>query len=61
MTKKEIINKIEDDNTWESAKHRYAERLIGEYDSKEVRDYLWNIFRNTQDYFYCKLLKDNLR
>ena len=59
MTKKDIINKIEDDNIWESAKHRYAEKLLKEYDTQDVRTYLWNKFRNTQDYFYCKLLKDN--
>lgn len=59
MTKKDIINKIEDTSTWDSAKHRYAEKLLNEYDNKEVRDYLWNKFRNTKDYFYCKLLKDS--
>jgi len=59
MTKNEIIKKIEDNRTWNSAKHRYAEKLIGEYDTKEVRDYLWNKFRNTQDYFYCSILKNN--
>lgn len=59
MTKNEIIKKIEDNRTWNSAKHRYAEKLLGEYDTKEVRDYLWNKFRNTQDYFYCSILKNN--
>lgn len=59
MTKQEIIKKIEDIGTWDSAKHRYAEMLLREYDGGDVRDYLWNKFRNTQDYFYCKLLKDN--
>lgn len=59
MTKKEIINKIEDSRTWDTAKHRYAEKLLNEYNGGDVRDYLWNKFRNTQDYFYCKLLKDN--
>jgi len=59
MTKKEIINKIEDNRTWDSAKHRYAEKLLGEFNTKEVRDYLWNKFRNTKDYFYCSILKNN--
>ena len=59
MTQKEIINKIEDPRTWDTAKHRYAEKLIKEYDTQDVRTYLWNKFRNTQDYFYCKLIKDN--
>jgi len=59
MTKKEIINKIEDNRTWDSAKHKYAEKLLSEYDTKEVRDYLWNKFRSTKDYFYCSILKNN--
>ena len=59
MTKKDIINKIEDYRTWDSAKHRYAEKLLNEFDCEDVRTYLWNKFRNTQDYFYCSLLKNN--
>ena len=59
MTKNEIIKKIEDNRTWNSAKHRYAEKLLGEYDTKEVRDYLWKKFRETKDYFYCSILKNN--
>jgi hypothetical protein len=59
MTKKEIINKIEDSRTWDAAKHRYAEKLLSEYDTQEVRTFLWNMFRNTKDYFYCSLLKNN--
>jgi len=58
MTKKEIINKIEDTRTWDTAKHRYAEKLLSEHGNQEVRDYLWNMFKTTNDYFYCKLLKD---
>lgn len=61
MTKQEIINKIESPISWVSAKHRFAEKLINDHNTKEVRDYLWKMFCNTQDYFYCKLLKDNLQ
>lgn len=59
MTQKEIINKIEDSRTWDTAKHRYAEKLLKEYDTQDVRTYLWNKFRNTNDYFYCSILKNN--
>jgi len=59
MTKKDIINKIEDTRTWDTAKHRYAEKLLNEYNTQDVRDYLWNKFRNTNDYFYCSILKNN--
>ena len=59
MTKKDIINKIEDSRTWDSAKHRYAEKLLNEFDSQEVRTYLMNKFRKTNDYFYMSLLKNN--
>lgn len=59
MNQKKLIDKIEDPRTWDTAKHRYAEKLLKEYDTQDVRTYLWNKFRNTQDYFYCKLLKDN--
>jgi len=59
MTKKEIINKLEDNRTWDTAKHRYAEKLLGEFNGKDVRDYLWNKYRKTNDYFYCSILKNN--
>ena len=59
MTKKDIINKIEDSRTWDSAKHRYAEKLLNEFDSQEVRTYLMNMFRKTNDYFYMSILKNN--
>jgi hypothetical protein len=59
MTKKEIINKIEDNRTWDTAKHRYAEKLLSEFNGKDVRDYLWNKYRKTNDYFYCSILKNN--
>ena len=59
MTKKEIINKIEDNRTWDTAKHRYAEKLLSEFNGKDVREYLWNKYRKTNDYFYCSILKNN--
>ncbi len=57
MTKKDIINKIEDTRTWDSAKHRYAEKLLNEFDSEHVRSYLMKKYRDTNDYFYCSILK----
>ena len=59
MTKEEIIKQIENPKNWMYAKHRYAERLLKEFDSEQTRDYLFNIFKETGDYFYNKLLKDN--
>jgi len=59
MTKKEIINKIEDSRTWDTAKHRYAEKLLNEFDGEDVRSYLMNKYRKTNDYFYCSILKNN--
>jgi len=59
MTKKEIINKIEDNRTWDSAKHKYAEKLLSEYDTNEVGDYLRHKFRSTKDYFFCSILRSN--
>lgn len=58
MTKKEIISKIESNKVWNSAKHRYAEKLLNEYDSDEVRNYLWNVFKQTGDYFYASIVKN---
>jgi len=58
MTKKDIINKIEDSRTWDTAKHRYTEKLLSEFDCKDVRDFIWNKFRKTNDYFYCSILKN---
>ena len=52
MTKKDIINKIEDSRTWDTAKHRYTEKLLSEFDCKDVRDFIWDKFRETNDYFY---------
>ena len=57
MNKEQIINRIEDPNTWNAAKHRYAEKLLDEFDSKDVRSYLWDKFCKTKDYFYCSILK----
>ena len=57
VTKKDIISKIEDSRTWDSAKHRYAEKLLNEFDSEDVRSYLMKKYRDTNDYFYCSILK----
>lgn len=59
MTKEEIIKEIENPKNWMYAKHRYAEILLKEFDSEQTRDYLFNTFKETGDYFYNKLLKDN--
>jgi len=39
------------------AKHRSASQLLEHFDSKEVRDYIWNLFVTTSDYYYCSILK----
>lgn len=59
MTKDQIIKEIESKKNWMYTKHRYAEQLLKEFDSEDTRLYLLNISKQTGDYFYNKLLKDN--
>ena len=57
MEKSKLIELIENDDVWTSAKHSYAKMLFEEYNSEEIRDYLLNLSKNTRDYFYLSLLK----
>jgi len=52
-----IINNIEREDVWDSAKHNYANLLIERHDSEFVRDYLFKKFKETNDYYYMSLLK----
>tara|TARA_Y100000385_G_C12616094_1_gene434996 strand:- start:321 stop:518 length:198 start_codon:yes stop_codon:yes gene_type:complete len=58
MKMKNLISNIQSDEVWDSAKHSYADMLLEKYDSEEVRDFLFNEFKKTGDYYYCKLIKD---
>jgi len=57
MDKQELIDIIESKDSWTLAKHRSASQLLEHFDSKEVRDYIWNLFVTTSDYYYCSILK----
>ena len=52
-----IMEKINSNDVWDSAKHLYASLLLESYDSKEVREFLWDKFKTTGDYYYCSILK----
>jgi len=56
MTREILIDNIEREDVWVSAKHRYADLLIERYDSEFVRDYLFKKFKETNDYYYISLL-----
>lgn len=58
MTKNRLIENIERDDVWESAKHNYADTLLEKYDSNEVRSYLVNKFKETGDYYYISIVKN---
>jgi len=58
MTKNRLIENIEREDVWDSAKHNYADTLLEKYDSKEVRDYLTNKFKETGDYYYISIVKN---
>ncbi len=57
LSKEIIIDNLERDDVWDSAKHLYASILLKKYDSDSVRKYLWEKFQNTGDYYYCSILK----
>lgn len=57
MSKEELINTIEDPTNWSVAKHRAADHLLTLYPDKETREYLWNRFVVTGDYYYNSILK----
>ena len=58
MTKNRLIENIEREDVWDSAKHNYADTLLEKYDSKGVRDYLTNKFKETGDYYYISIDKN---
>ena len=58
MTKNRLIENIEREDVWESAKHNYADTLLEKYDSNEVRSYLINKFKETGDYYYISIVKN---
>lgn len=60
LSKQVLINNIERDDVWDSAKHLYASTLLKEYDSISVREFLFNKFKNTGDYYYCSILKEDV-
>ena len=58
MTKNRLIENIEREDVWDSAKHNYADTLLEKYDSNEVRSYLVNKFKETGDYYYISIVKN---
>jgi|TARA_R110000744_G_scaffold228055_2_gene346045 hypothetical protein len=58
MSQKTLIDNINRDDVWDSAKHDYASILLERYDSEENREFLWDKFKTTGDYYYCSILKD---
>ena len=61
MSKEELIKEIESITNWRVSKHKYTEILLQEYDSIEIRKYIWKKYHDTGDYFYNKLLKDHIK
>jgi len=60
LSKQILIDNIERDDVWDSAKHLYASTLLKEYDSDSVRKFLFNKFKYTGDYYYCSILKEDV-
>lgn len=60
LSKQILIDNIERDDVWDSAKHLYASTLLKEYDSDSVRKFLFDKFKNTGDYYYCSILKEDV-
>ena len=58
MSQEELKVIIESEASWDLAKHRSASLLLEHYDSEYIRNYIWNLFLTTKDYYYCSLLKD---
>ena len=54
-----LIENIERDDVWVSAKHIYASILLKEHDSELVRKFIWDEFKKTGDYYYCSILKED--
>ena len=60
LSKQILIDNIERDDVWDSAKHLYASTLLKEYDSNSVRKFLFDKFTDTGDYYYCSILKEDV-
>lgn len=60
LSKQILIDNIERDDVLDSAKHLYASTLLKEYDSDSVRKFLFNKFKDTGDYYYCSILKEDV-
>jgi hypothetical protein len=57
VNKEELIELIESKTSWTLAKHRSAEQLLEYHNSKEIRQFIWDLFVKTGDYYYCSILK----
>jgi len=57
MSQKTLMDNINRDDVWDSAKHDYASILLETYDSEDTRKFLWDKFKTTGDYYYCSILK----
>lgn len=58
ITKESIIENITREDVWDSAKHRYADMLLQEYDNEDVRTFLMDKFKKTGDYYYISIIKN---
>ena len=58
MSQKMLMDNINRDDVWDSAKHDYASILLETYDSEDTRKFLWDKFKTTGDYYYCSILKN---
>ncbi len=57
-TKESLIENITREDVWDSAKHRYADMLLEEYDDEDVRTFLMDEFKKTGDYYYISIIKN---
>ena len=57
ISQKMLMENINRDDVWDSAKHDYASILLETYDSEDTRKFLWDKFKTTGDYYYCSILK----
>ena len=48
-TKESLIENITREDVWDSAKHRYADMLLEEYDDEDVRTFLIDEFKKRGD------------
>ena len=50
MSQKMLMNNINRDDVWDSAKHDYASILLETYDSEDTRKFLWDKFKTTGNF-----------